>query len=127
MGWSVALILVEVNPEAQDAILKRGYDYGESRVIVGAHYESDVSMARLVASAAVARLHADPEFMRDMAAARDEFRKVKAGQNSDKEATSDSHKKRPKDNNTVTQPSNKQNFSKKKKTDSAPSLKGGIN
>ena len=77
MGWAVALVLVEINPNAQDKILKRGYEYGESRVIAGAHYESDVSMARLVASAAIARMHADNEFNRDMEAAKKEYRDKK--------------------------------------------------
>ena len=123
MGWSVALILVEINPEAQDAILKRGYEFGESRVIVGAHYESDVNMARLVASAAVARIHADPEFMRDLAAARDEFISVKTGQ-TQKVNTGQTQKvktsqppKRPQDN--IIKTSNKQ---KQRKVDPGESI-----
>ena len=72
-GWAVALLLVELYPQAQDAILKRGYEYGESRVIAGFHYESDVAMGRLVASAAIARLHADPEFQKALVRAKNEL------------------------------------------------------
>ena len=37
--------------------MARGYMYGESRVIVGAHWQSDVDAGRLVASVAYAKLH----------------------------------------------------------------------
>ena len=78
ISWAVALLLVEINPAAQDALLKRAYEFGESRVIAGYHYESDVVMGRLVASAAVARMHADSEFLADMNAAKKEFRLIMA-------------------------------------------------
>ena len=76
-GWSVALILAEIYPEAQDAILARGYEYGQSRVIAGFHYQSDVDAGRLVGSATVARLHADPEFMAALNKAKQEVQKQK--------------------------------------------------
>lgn len=75
MGWSVALVLAELNPDAQDSILSLGYAYGQSRTIVGAHWQSDVDAGRVVGSAAVARMHASPEFQADMAAAKAEFAK----------------------------------------------------
>ncbi len=75
VGWAVALILVEIYPEAQDAILARGFEYGQSRVIAGYHYQSDVDAGRLVGSAAVARLHADPEFTAALTKAKQELRK----------------------------------------------------
>ena len=61
-GWGTALALAEMAPHMQDTILNRGYEYGISRVIVGAHWQSDVDAGRLCASAAVARLHADAAF-----------------------------------------------------------------
>ena len=36
----------------------------------GVHYPSDVEAGRTVAAAAIARLHADPDFQREFAAAR---------------------------------------------------------
>ena len=72
-GWLAALLLTEVCPQAQDAILRRGYEYGQSRVIVGAHWQSDVDAGRVVASACYARLHTDSTFLAEMAAARVEF------------------------------------------------------
>jgi acid phosphatase (class A) len=75
-GWAIALVLAEINPANQDAILKRGIDYGESRVIAGYHYQSDVDAARLAASATVARLHADDAFAKQMVKAKKEFARI---------------------------------------------------
>jgi len=78
LGWSAALLLTELNPSAADTIMARGYIYGQSRVIAGYHWQSDVDAARLAASAAVARLHADKRFAKQMKKAKREFaRKVK--------------------------------------------------
>ena len=73
-GWALALILVELDPAHQDAILMHGYEYGQSRVIAGYHYQSDVDAARLAAAAAVARIHAEPQFKEQMRKARLEWR-----------------------------------------------------
>ncbi len=72
IGWATALVLSEINPARQQEIIQRGYDFGESRVICGAHYQSDVDAGRLVGSAVVARLHADPEFQAQLAKAKAE-------------------------------------------------------
>ena len=78
LGWSSALLLSEINPDRADTILARGMMYGESRVIVGAHWQSDVDAGRLAASAAYAKLHTSERFLEQMRLAREEFR-VKAG------------------------------------------------
>lgn len=75
IGWSVALVLAEINPANQDAILKRGYEIGESRVICGFHYRSDVDGGRITAAAVVARLHADAAFQKQLAKAKKEVAK----------------------------------------------------
>ncbi len=75
LGWSAALLLTEINPAAADTIMARGYIYGQSRVIAGFHWQSDVDAGRLVASAAVARLHADKRFQKQMKKACKEFKK----------------------------------------------------
>ena len=75
IGWGIALILSEVNPDAQDTLLKRGYEFGQSRVIAGFHFQTDVDAGRLVASATLARLHADSEFMSKLKSAKSEFKK----------------------------------------------------
>ncbi len=80
IGWATALVLAEINPERQNEILKRGYEMGQSRVICGYHYQSDVDAGRLTGSMVVARLHADPGFQAQLEKAKKEFKKLnKAG------------------------------------------------
>ncbi len=71
-GWAVALLLAEMLPERTEAILLRGRDYGDSRVVCGVHYPSDVESGRLVGAGVVAKMHADPAFAALVAAARKE-------------------------------------------------------
>ena len=75
-GWGMALILAEINPAAQDAILLLGYEWGQSRVILGYHWQSDVDASRMLASACLARMHTSADFMADMAAAREEYARL---------------------------------------------------
>lgn len=80
IGWATALVLSEVNTDRQNEILKRGFEMGQSRVICGYHFQSDVDAARIVASGVVARLHADNGFNAQLKKAKDEFAKLqKAG------------------------------------------------
>ena len=74
-GWTSALVLSEINPAAQNELLVRGYKYGESRVIAGFHWQSDVDAAYIAAGLAYARLHDHPRFLRQMKAAQREFRR----------------------------------------------------
>ncbi len=72
-GWGAALILSEINTENQEAILKKGFEIGQSRVILGYHYQSDVDTARFLASMTVAKLHSIPEFQAQLEKAKAEF------------------------------------------------------
>ena len=74
IGWAEALVLAEINPFRQNEILKRGFEMGQSRVICGYHWQSDVDAARVVASAVVARLHANDEFNAQLKLAKEEFK-----------------------------------------------------
>ena len=76
-GWTVALVLTELCPERSEQILKAGYEYGESRVIAGYHYQSDVDVARIAASAGVARLHADEAFQKQLKKAKQELERIR--------------------------------------------------
>ncbi len=73
LGWSTALVMAELAPDHQDEILRRGYEYGHNRLIVGYHWYTDIEATRQLAAALVARLHADPVFRNLMAAARSEY------------------------------------------------------
>ena len=72
-GWTLALILSELLPERSQDILAAGYRYGESRVILGFHYQSDVQEARAAASGIVAVLHSSEEFRKDLKKAQKEI------------------------------------------------------
>ncbi len=76
MGWAVALVLSEINPGRALQIMQRGYEIGESRVILGFHFDSDVQAGRICAAIVVARLHDNENFLADLAAAKAEFREL---------------------------------------------------
>jgi acid phosphatase (class A) len=73
-GWGLALTLAEIAPDDAQAILVRGREYGESRIVCGVHYPSDVAAGQVIATAVVERLHSVPEFSRDLACVRQEYR-----------------------------------------------------
>lgn len=73
VAWSWALILTEAAPGRADALLRLGQDSGDSRAICGVHYPTDVQAGRTLAAGMVARLHAEPAFTADLAAARREI------------------------------------------------------
>ena len=75
-GWSAALILAEINPAAATALFARAWIYGESRVIVGAHWQSDVDASRPAASIGFAFLQSCPAFQAQLEEARKEFKKL---------------------------------------------------
>ena len=78
-GWLAALILSEINPAAANALYARAWDYGVSRVISGAHWQSDVDASRPAGSIAYSLLQTSPEFRREMDQAKKEFaRKTRA-------------------------------------------------
>lgn len=76
LGWSTALLLMEIAPAHQNELLQRAMEYGQSRVIVGAHFQSDVDAGRLVASSTIARLHADTAFCHQMQRAKEEYQRL---------------------------------------------------
>jgi acid phosphatase (class A) len=66
VAWAWALIMTEARPDRADPLLKLGRESGESRVICGVHFPSDVEAGRTLAAGMVARLHADAAFMADL-------------------------------------------------------------
>ena len=78
IGWAWALVLTELAPDRANAILPRGAAFGQSRVICGVHWQSDVEAGRLVGAATVARLHVNPVFKAQLAVARKEIEAARA-------------------------------------------------
>ena len=76
-GWIAALLLSEINPARADTIFARAWMYGESRVIEGAHWQSDVDATRAAASIGYAALQTSPAFREQMEKAKAEFNMLK--------------------------------------------------
>lgn len=75
-GWTAALLLAQINPAAADGLYARAWKYGESRVIAGAHWQSDVDVTRVAASIGFSRLQTSDRFQAEMARAQEEFRRL---------------------------------------------------
>jgi acid phosphatase (class A) len=78
IGWTWALILSEVAPNQADPLLARGLSFGDSRIICGVHWQSDVSAGRVIGASTVARLHGDPVFLAELEEAKKEVAKAHA-------------------------------------------------
>lgn len=73
IGWAWALVLAEIAPDRADGIFARGLAFGESRLVCGVHWKSDIDAGRVVGAATVSRLHASPVFAAQLALARKEI------------------------------------------------------
>lgn len=75
-AWACALLMAEINPAAAEEIYARAWQSGESRVISGCHWQSDVDASRPVASIGYACLQTSAQFREQMALAQEEFRRM---------------------------------------------------
>jgi acid phosphatase (class A) len=73
VGWAWGLILGELAPAKASGLLEAGREIGDSRVICGVHYQSDVEAGRMLGASMVAEEHANAAFRADLAAARAEL------------------------------------------------------
>ena len=78
-GWTISLLLAQIAPERANLIFRRGWDYCNSRVIVGAHWQSDVDASRTAASIGFCALQGSDAFIAQMKKAQKEY-KEKTGQ-----------------------------------------------
>lgn len=77
LGWVTALILTQINPAAEEELLRIGFEYGISRVIAGFHWQSDVDAGRLTAAAAFAKLQTSPAYLKQLKKAKKEFQRLR--------------------------------------------------
>ncbi len=75
LGWTSALLLADINtsPEAMEGLLTRGYEFGQSRVIAGYHWQSDVDAGRLAGTVLYQMIRNHERFIGQLARARAEF------------------------------------------------------
>jgi acid phosphatase (class A) len=73
VGWIWASVLTALAPDRADRLIARGIAFGDSRVVCGFHYRSDVEAGHLAAAALMAREQADPGFQSALAAAKREY------------------------------------------------------
>jgi acid phosphatase (class A) len=69
-GTACAIVLAQMVPEERAALFARARAYGQSRVIIGAHFPVDVEAGRLIGTATAAFLLQNPQFQADLRAAR---------------------------------------------------------
>ena len=75
-AWACALLMSQINPATAEDVFARAWESGQSRVISGCHWQSDVDASRPVAGMGFARLQTNPEFQRDMVKAQEELRRL---------------------------------------------------
>jgi acid phosphatase (class A) len=78
LGWTLALTLASLVPEHATGVLARGRVYGESRVVCGLHWRSDVEAGRTIGAALFAALGSNAVFRADLDTARAELHQALA-------------------------------------------------
>ncbi|MBK6802285.1 phosphatase PAP2 family protein [Novosphingobium sp.] len=78
IGYGWGLILAELVPARATRLAARGREFADSRRVCNVHWLSDVEAGAVIGAATVARLHAEPQFRKDLDAARKELRRARA-------------------------------------------------
>jgi len=76
-SWLMGLILTAIDPAHTEEIMKVAYELGQSRVILGYHYQSDVDAGRVAGSITFARLCAQQDFLDMLETAKKEYKNKK--------------------------------------------------
>lgn len=72
VGWAWTLVISEIFPDKEKAILKRGYDFGESRIVCNANWHSDVEKGRVMGEVTLKRLRVNSAFQEDLVKVKEE-------------------------------------------------------
>lgn len=78
VGFGWGMLLASVAPDRSSALIRRGMEFGESRMVCNVHWLSDVENGRVMAAAVFSRLSALPKFRKDIADAGREYRRAVA-------------------------------------------------
>lgn len=77
LGWGMALVLSEVMPDKSAQMLKRGQEFGESRLVCNVHWHSDILLGQTLATNIFFRLKGNVDFQADLHAAKLEMAKYR--------------------------------------------------
>lgn len=78
IGLLTGMALAELFPDRTAEVLSRGFEFGQSRVVCGFHYQSDVDAGRLAAAGLFARLQAEDSFRKALESVRQDLPKPAA-------------------------------------------------
>ncbi|MGA2480652.1 MAG: phosphatase PAP2 family protein [Spirochaetia bacterium] len=73
-GYVIAIVLAQMVPEKRAEIFARAQAFALNRVIGGVHFRSDIEAGRLSGTLIAAAMFRQPDFQRDLNAARKELR-----------------------------------------------------
>jgi acid phosphatase (class A) len=73
-GTLCTILLAAMVPERRAALFARNLDYEHSRMVMGAHFPSDLAAGRIAGTLGAARLLQDPQVQRELAGARSSLR-----------------------------------------------------
>ncbi len=76
IGYGWGMIMAGLLPDHKSALRKRGAAFADSRRICNVHFLSDIAAGETLATAVVEKLHANPAFAADFAAAKAELAAV---------------------------------------------------
>lgn len=76
-SWAASLALSELSTDNKQGIMQKAKEYGQSRVICGSHWQSDVDVGQKIGSALYTTLKKRPEFVKAMAEAKVELQAAK--------------------------------------------------
>lgn len=79
-GWLIGLLLAQIAPERAEAVLARSWDYCNSRVIVGAHWQTDVDNSRTAASVGFCALQGSERFRAQLLKAQREYQALRTSE-----------------------------------------------
>ena len=72
VGWAYALVLSQVYPQRRDALVSRGVQFSQNRVVCDQEWQSDVDAGRKLAEVVVSRLQKNASYRADIVRAREE-------------------------------------------------------
>ena len=72
-GWLIALSLSQINPARATQIMQKGYEYGQSRIVCGSHWPSDVKAGYLAGSIVFSQVQDNPLYQQEVQQAKQEI------------------------------------------------------